>query len=107
MIDRDPRYFAPVLNYLRHGKLILDSNISPEGVLEEAEFYNITHLIMLLKENIQRRDHCTTVDNKQRVYRVLQCQENELTHVSDHYNIIKTLFHDYLICIFLDGVYHE
>lgn len=75
------------MNYLRHGKLILDSNISPEGVLEEAEFYNITHLIMLLKENIQRRDHCTTVDNKQRVYRVLQCQENELTHVSEHITI--------------------
>lgn len=81
LIDRDPRYFAPILNYLRHGKLILDPGLSAEGVLEEAEFYNITHLISLIKEHIQRRDRCTTVDNKQRVYRVLQCQENELTHV--------------------------
>ena len=51
------------------------------GVLEEAEFYNITHLIGLVKEYIQKRDQKSVCDNKQRVYRVLQCQENELTHM--------------------------
>lgn len=88
MIDRDPRYFAPVLNYLRHGKLILDG-LSEEGVLEEAEFYNVTHLIGLIKECITLRDHRPVMDKK-RVYRVLQCQENELTQVSK----IKILFND-------------
>lgn len=66
---------------MRHGKLILDGGLSAEGVLEEAEFYNIMHLIALTKELIQRRDQHSTLDNKQRVYRVLQCQENELTHM--------------------------
>lgn len=79
LIDRDPKYFAPVLNYLRHGKLVLDG-LPEEGVLEEAEFYNVTHLIGLIKETITLRDNRPALDKK-RVYRVLQCQENELTQV--------------------------
>lgn len=79
LIDRDPKYFAPVLNYLRHGKLVLDG-VSEEGVLEEAEFYNVTPLIALLKECINHRDQRPHMDKK-RVYRVLQCREHELTQM--------------------------
>lgn len=31
LIDRSPRYFEPILNYLRHGQLVLDKDINPEG----------------------------------------------------------------------------
>ncbi|KAF4087556.1 hypothetical protein AMELA_G00071980 [Ameiurus melas] len=81
LIDRDPVYFGPVLNYLRHGKLVLDKNLTEEGALEEAEFYNIASLIKVVKDKIRERDAKTLHTPMKHVYRVLQCQEEELTQM--------------------------
>lgn len=81
LIDRDPTYFGPILNYLRHGKLIMDKNLAEEGVLEEAEFYNIASLVRMVKERIRDNENRTSQGPVKHVYRVLQCQEEELTQM--------------------------
>ena len=48
-IYRSPKYFEPILNYLRTGNLIIDPNVSPEGVLEEARYYGIDSIIPKLE----------------------------------------------------------
>lgn len=34
LIDRDPKYFGPLLNYLRTGNLIVDPDINPQGIFK-------------------------------------------------------------------------
>jgi hypothetical protein len=81
MIDRDSTYFSPILNFLRHSKLVIDKNLAEEGILEEAEFYNITELIQLIRDKIRLRDELPQKENRKQVYRVLQCHEDELTQM--------------------------
>lgn len=90
LIDRDPSYFGPILNYLRHGKLVINKNMSEEGVLEEAEFYNIPDLIELIHDKIAERDLLESQVHVKNVYRVFQCSEAELaqmvSNMSDGWN---------------------
>lgn len=81
LIDRDATFFGPILNYLRHGKLVINKDLAEEGVLEEAEFYNITDLIKLVKDKIRERDAKQNQTYMKNVYRVLQCSEEELTQM--------------------------
>ena len=56
LIDQNPKYFEPILDYLRNKKLIIDPNVSLEGVLAEAQFFQIQSLIHLLEEKTKEKD---------------------------------------------------
>ncbi|XP_050745069.1 BTB/POZ domain-containing protein KCTD9 isoform X2 [Drosophila biarmipes] len=56
LIDRSPRYFEPIINYLRHGQFVCDSNISVLGVLEEARFFGIFSLVTHLEERLGQQE---------------------------------------------------
>ena len=43
-IDRDPKYFRVVLNYLRWGQLVMDSDISLEALKYEANYFGLVNL---------------------------------------------------------------
>lgn len=55
MIDRDPIFFRALLNYLRTGFLILSHDTPEEGVLVEAEYFNVPELIKVIKQRISSR----------------------------------------------------
>ncbi|XP_014682039.1 PREDICTED: BTB/POZ domain-containing protein KCTD9-like [Priapulus caudatus] len=58
LIDRSPRHFEPILNYLRHGQIVLDAGVNPVGVLEEARFFGLQSLAEQLESLVEesRRD---------------------------------------------------
>ena len=50
LIDRSPRYFEPLLNYLRCGKLIIDPGLNVHGVYEEAKYYGVESVIPIIED---------------------------------------------------------
>ena len=74
LIDRSPHYFEPIINYLRHGRIVLDKGMSAEGVLEEAKFYGFNSMIGHLEEYIeknQKADDNTPITRRELVLRLL------------------------------------
>lgn len=52
LIDRDPIYFQVILNYLRHGHLLLSRDTTEEGILLEAQYYCLPELIKQIEQRL-------------------------------------------------------
>lgn len=48
LLDLDPDYFGPVLNYLRHRMVVIPPHLSPKGVLAVAEYLNVQGMVRQL-----------------------------------------------------------
>ena len=49
-LDQNPKYFEPILDYLRTRELINDPNVSMDGVLAVAQFFGIQSLVKIIKK---------------------------------------------------------
>lgn len=49
LLDLDADYFLPVLNYLRHGAVMIPQYLNVDGVLAMAEYLNVSGLVQLLR----------------------------------------------------------
>ena len=54
LIDRSPKFFEQVLNFLRTNKLIYESQTELQSILLEAEFYNIQVGVKLIRHFVRR-----------------------------------------------------
>ena len=74
MLDRTPKYFEPILNYLRTKELVIDPNVSMDGVLGEARYFGIQSIVdqiekLKLAEEQKKSD---VSDRIQRISRMLE-----------------------------------
>ena len=57
-LDRNAKYFPYVLDYLRRGKLLIDDDISLEGLKYEASYFGLVNLEEELNKRLGLEGKC-------------------------------------------------
>ena len=84
-IDRSPRYFESILNFLRTGEIDAPANLDLKFLLLEAEYYCIEGMAEKIREELQKklayehhmREHCEQMNCIQ------QCCQNYLSQIAE------------------------
>ena len=73
LIDRDPAHFRVVLNFLRTGRLCMTDDTCEEGVLVEAEYFNVPELARLVQQRIDARRMNVLMGQQNYLSNLLSC----------------------------------
>eukprot|EP01133_Synstelium_polycarpum_P011992 gene11992-14008_t len=76
LIDRSPEYFAPIINFLRCGNLVIDDGLNIEGVYHEARFFNITAMVEKLSVMVERKNQSDVFSRKDVISILLTSSSN-------------------------------
>ncbi|KAI1717744.1 BTB/POZ domain-containing protein [Ditylenchus destructor] len=98
--EKDPKYFRIILNYLRRGFLNLDDkNLTMQGLLSEAEFFNIQPLIDEVRKAISSASNRSEIImiyveyiNRRRSSSYIICSEEQ-----DDYEVLRALRDKYTL----------
>uniref|UniRef100_A0A146MHX7 BTB/POZ domain-containing protein KCTD5 n=1 Tax=Lygus hesperus TaxID=30085 RepID=A0A146MHX7_LYGHE len=104
LIDRNPKYFDTILDFYRHGQLFMDKNLSEDGVLEEAKFFNLPGLCELVeqKKRHKKKRHMKKLMSPDRVkYKAIKVYLN-----MDPPTIIKDIPDGWIIDKVLQNAYN-
>lgn len=85
-IDRSPKYFESILNFLRTGEVEAPACLDVRFLLKEAEFYGIEGMADKIREELQKkeayenhmREHCEQLNCIQ------QCCQNYLSQIAEY-----------------------
>lgn len=82
-LDRDPKYFRPILNFLRTNQVHIDGNVSASAVLEEAKYFNVIPMQIEILRLLQN-DMLLNVDLSPNQISQLLSLQNQENQVSDN-----------------------
>lgn len=92
LIDRDPKYFSVILEYLRSGDFYFCSSICESAIRAEAKYFNLPQLAELVTSKIKKKQLELQATN---VHRVCSLKHDEissfLSSLSDGWKLCQIL----------------
>ena len=73
LLDTNPDYFKPILQFLRRGEVAIDPGVSHDGVSSEAKFFGIKQMLYRMRRDKNGKEISEDLDvvrvrSKDRIY---------------------------------------